>query len=51
MKEFKVVSISGEYATLTSTDGEELFPALALLPLDIDIGTVLECENFEFKIK
>ena len=50
MKTFKVVSISGEYATLMSSEGEELFIALALLPSDIDLGTMLKYENFEFSI-
>ena len=50
MKIFKVISISGEYATLISDEGEELFIALALLPYDIDIGVSLKYENFEFSI-
>ena len=51
MAEFVVSSISGEYANLTSTAGEELFIALALLPEGVDIGTRLLYENFEFTIK
>lgn len=50
MKIFKIVSISGEYATLLSEDNEELFIALALLPFGIDIGTRLKYEDFEFSI-
>lgn len=50
MKMFKVVSISGEYATLMSDEGEELFIALVLLPCDIDLGTKLKYENFEFSV-
>jgi hypothetical protein len=50
MKTFRVVGISGEYATLTDESGEELFIALALLPFGIDIGTVLRYENLEFSI-
>ena len=48
---FKIIKIEGEYAYLTPVDGgEELFIALVLLPLGSDVGTVLEYENFEFKI-
>ncbi len=50
MKIFKIISISGEYATLMSDEGEELFIALALLPFGIDIGTRLKYENFEFSV-
>ena len=50
MKTFKVTNISGEYATLTDIEGEELFIALALLPFGVDIGTVLGYENLEFSI-
>ena len=42
-----VKSISGEYATLT--DGsEELFIALALLPIGTDIGSRLAVDGFDF---
>ncbi len=50
MKIFRVTGISGEYATLTDANGEELFIALALLPFGTDIGTVLSYENLEFAI-
>ena len=50
MKTFRVIEISGEYATLVDESGEELFIALALLPFGIDIGTVLRYENLEFSI-
>ena len=30
--------------------GEELFIAMALLPLGADIGVNLKCENFEFTV-
>lgn len=44
-----ISKIEGEYAYLTQNDsGEELFIALALLPLGVDIGTKLVYENFEF---
>ena len=38
---YTVIKIEGEYATLKNSDGEELFIAMALLPLGIDIGTRL----------
>ena len=44
-----ISKIEGEYAYLTQNhSGEELFIALALLPLGVDIGTKLVYENFEF---
>ena len=50
-KIFKVSSVSGDYATLIEeASREELFIALALLPIGTDIGTRLEYENFEFTI-
>ncbi len=48
--EYTVAKIEGEYATLSTPSGEELFIALALLPPSVDIGTKLRCENFEFII-
>ena len=41
MKIFRVTGISGEYATLTDDSGEELFIAMALLPVGVDVGTRL----------
>ena len=52
-KTYKVKRIEGEYAYLEelgSLTGEELFIAMALLPLGIDIGSLLKFENFEFSI-
>lgn len=50
-KIFKLTRIEGEYAYLTPTDGtDEVFIALALLPLGSDIGTMLVCESFQFNI-
>lgn len=51
MRAFTVVTISGEYATLKGDDGEELFIAMALLPIGTDIGSRLSYENFEFSIE
>lgn len=48
---FKITKIEGEYAFLSPTQGgEELFIALALLPLGVDVGTTLAYKNFEFSI-
>ena len=50
-KTFKVTKIEGEYAYLTPTDGgEDIFIAMALLPMGADVGTMLVCENFQFNI-
>lgn len=50
-KKFTLAKIDGEYAYLSPIDGgEEIFIALALLPLGADIGTTLICENFSFSI-
>ena len=50
MKVYKISKIEGEYATLTDECGEELFIAIALLPLGIDVGTRLSYDFSEFKI-
>ena len=48
---FTVTKIEGEYAYLRENGGsEELFIALALLPLGADVGSLLEYENFEFAL-
>ena len=45
-----LTKIEGEYAYLAPADGgEELFIAMALLPLGVDIGSKLKYENFEFE--
>ena len=50
-KVYTAIDIAGEYATLRDTStGDELFIAMALLPLDVDIGSTLKYENFEFSI-
>lgn len=50
-KDYTVVKIEGEYAYLRA-DGEdnEVFIALALLPLGVDIGTRLHFEMFEYTV-
>jgi hypothetical protein len=46
---YVVKDISGEYATLTDTNtGEELFIALALLPIGTDLGSRLSYSFPEF---
>ncbi len=51
MEDYTVVKIEGEYATLREAcSGEELFIAMALLPMNTDIGTRLHLENMEFTI-
>ena len=47
---YTVIKIEGEYATIRNEDGEELFIAMALLPIGIDIGTVLLYEFPDFSI-
>ena len=50
---FYIISkIEGEYATLTDEESrEELFIAMALLPLGVDVGTRLRFENMEFSVE
>ena len=47
---YTVIKIDGEYATLKNEDGEELFIAMALLPLGVDVGTRLSYEFPDFTI-
>ena len=47
---YTVIKIEGEYATLKNEEGEELFIAMALLPLGVDIGTKLSYEFPEFTV-
>ncbi len=48
---YVVVKFDGEYVTLSDTDtGDELFIALALLPMGVDIGTKLRYENLCYEI-
>ncbi len=52
IKYFTVSRIDGDYAWLTCTSAEEepCFIARALLPLDIDEGSKLKLENFQFEM-
>ena len=47
---YTVIKIDGEYATLKNDAGEELFIAMALLPLGVDIGTRLSYNFPDFSI-
>ena len=50
-KNYTVCRIEGEYAILRDEEsGEELFIALALLPLGVDVGTKLHYEMMEYTV-
>ena len=50
-KDYIVIKIAGEYATLQEIGTEEeLFIALALLPEGTDLGTCLHYEMFSYEI-
>ena len=50
-KDYKVIKIEGEYATLRDLETkEDLFIALALLPDGVDVGTKLHYEMLEYSI-
>lgn len=50
-KNYVVSNIEGEYARLRDiTSSEELFIAMALLPPNIDVGSRLHYELFEYTI-
>lgn len=48
---YVVVAIDGDYAVLRTREGVENRVAMALLPEDVDIGTRLLFENFEYTIE
>lgn len=49
-KDYIVTKISGEYAYITDTEGNEIFIALYLLPEGADVGSKLHWENFEYSL-
>ena len=49
-KDYVVLKIEGEYATLADENNNELFIAMALLPIGIDVGTRLHYEMFEYTV-
>ena len=51
-KDYTLCRIEGEYAILRDDEsGEELFIAMALLPLGVDVGTKLHYEMLEYTVK
>ncbi len=54
MQHYTIVKIEGEYAYLRQDGdecGEELFIAMALLPLGADVGSRVKYENLEFTLE
>jgi hypothetical protein len=51
-KDYVVTKIEGEYAYLKEINGQgdEVFVALFLLPMGIDVGTKLRCEMLQYSI-
>ncbi len=50
-KDYKVTKIEGEYAYLTDINsGDEIFIALALLPMGTDVGSNLHYELLEYTL-
>ncbi len=49
-KDYVVIKVEGEYATLRDTDGNDLFIALALLPEGTDLNSRLHFECFEYTL-
>jgi hypothetical protein len=50
-KDYLVEKIEGEYATLKDiSSGEELFIAMALLPMGTDVGSRLHYEMLEYTL-
>ena len=50
-KDYTVTKIEGEYATLKDiSSGDELFIAMALLPMGVDVGTRLHYEMLSYTV-
>ena len=50
-KDYIVTKIEGEYATLSDrSSGEDLFIAMALLPMGTDVGSHLHYEMLEYTL-
>lgn len=47
---YKVIDIRGDYAILIDSNNIENTVALALLPIQIDIGDTVEYENLTYNI-
>ena len=51
-RDYTVIKIEGEYATIRDTEsGDELFIAMALLPMGTDVGSHLHYEMLEYTLK
>ena len=51
-KDYILKNIEGEYAYLQDINSdEEVFIALALLPMGADIGSKIHCECFEYTME
>ena len=51
-RDYTVVKIEGEYATLKDlSSGDELFIAMALLPMGVDVGSRLHYEMLEYTLE
>lgn len=49
--DYKVKKIEGEYALLEDVNGSgEIFIAMALLPANVDVGTLLHYEMLEYTV-
>ena len=50
-KDYILDRIEGEYAYLRDVESEnEIFIALALLPVGADVGSRIHCEMFEYSL-
>lgn len=52
-KDYIVVRIDGDYAYIRDLSGactDDLFIAMALLPIGVDVGTKLHWESWEYTI-
>ena len=52
-KDYTITKIEGEYAYLRELDSnntDEIFIALALLPMGVDVGTKLHYEMLEYTV-
>lgn len=48
--QYTVLDIRGDYAILVDSQGAQNPVALALLPLEIDVGQTVLWENFTYRI-
>ena len=50
-KDYIISKIEGEYAYLRDVEtGNEIFIALALLPVGADLGSRIHCEMFQYTL-